>query len=54
VGLSLIHICLGGGPGKWKWIASAHPRSARYIARARQMAAAKTKSEGTRNKPLRT
>jgi hypothetical protein len=35
---------LHGGPGNWKWIAPAHPKSAQYIARARQVAAAKAKA----------
>jgi hypothetical protein len=43
---------LGGGPGNWKWIAPAHPKSAQYIARARQMAAAKAKAK--RNTPRRS
>jgi hypothetical protein len=32
---------LEGGPGHWRWIAPAHPKSAGYIARARKLAAAK-------------
>ncbi len=32
---------LEGGPGHWRWIAPAHPKSARYIAGARKLAAAK-------------
>ncbi len=32
---------LEGGPGRWRWIAPAHPKSAGYIARARRLAAAK-------------
>ena len=32
---------LEGGPGRWRWIAPAHPKSAGYIARARKLAAAK-------------
>jgi hypothetical protein len=43
---------LEGGPGKWKWIAPAHPKSAQYIARARQLAAAKAKAK--RNNPRLT
>jgi hypothetical protein len=43
---------LEGGPGRWKWIAPAHPKSALSIARARQLAAAKAKAK--RNTPLRT
>ena len=33
-----------GGPGRWRWIAPAHPKSAGYIARARKLAAAKAKA----------
>ena len=43
---------LEGGPGSWKWIAPAHPKSARYIARASQMAAARAKAK--RNHPRQT
>jgi hypothetical protein len=43
---------LEGGPGHWDWIAPAHPKSAHFIARARQLAAAKAKA--TRNNPRRT
>jgi hypothetical protein len=43
---------LEGGPDHWDWIAPAHPKSAQYIARARQLAAAKAKA--TRNNPRRT
>jgi hypothetical protein len=43
---------LEGGPGRWKWIAPAHPKSAWYIARAREMAAAKAKAR--RNNPRLT
>lgn len=43
---------LEGGPGHWKWIAPAHPKSAGAIARARQLAAAKGKAR--RNGPLQT
>jgi hypothetical protein len=32
---------LEGAPGRWRWIAPAHPKSARYIAGARKLAAAK-------------
>ena len=32
---------LEGAPGRWRWIAPAHPKSARYIAGARRIAAAK-------------
>ncbi len=32
---------LEGAPGRWRWIAPAHPKSARYIAGARKIAAAK-------------
>jgi hypothetical protein len=42
---------LEGGPGHWKWIAPAHPKSAFYIVRARQLAAAKAKAR--RENPLR-
>jgi hypothetical protein len=42
---------LEGGPGKWKWIAPAHPKSAAYITRARRLAAAKAKAK--RNDPRR-
>ena len=48
---------LEGGPGHWEWVAPAHPKSAQYIARARQMAAAKAKAKATaskRNHPLQT
>ncbi len=41
-----------GGPGEWQWIAPEHPRSARYIALARRMAAAKGKAK--RNDPRQT
>jgi hypothetical protein len=46
---------LEGKPGAWKWVAPAHPKSAFYIARARQLAAAKAraKAEASRNDPLR-
>jgi hypothetical protein len=46
---------LEGLPGAWKWIAPAHPKSAFYIKRARQLAAAKAKgyAEAKRNDPLR-
>jgi hypothetical protein len=46
---------LEGAPGHWKWVAPAHPKSAFYIARARQLAAAKAKAkaEAKRNDPLR-
>jgi 5-methylcytosine-specific restriction endonuclease McrA len=46
---------LEGAPGRWKWVAPAHPKSAFYIARARQLAAAKAKAraEARRNDPLR-
>jgi len=43
---------LEGGPGHWKWIAPAHPKSAMYIARAREMAAAKARAR--RENPLRS
>jgi hypothetical protein len=43
---------LEGAPGRWKWVAPAHPKSARYIARARQLAAAKAKAK--RNQPRQT
>ena len=39
---------LEGGPGRWKWIAPAHPKSAGYIARARRLAAAKAKAGAVR------
>jgi hypothetical protein len=42
---------LEGGPGHWEWIAPAHPKSAGFIARARQLAAAKAKAK--RNDPRR-
>jgi hypothetical protein len=45
---------LEGGPGHWKWIAPAHPKSAGFIARARQLAAAKAKAKANRNNPRRT
>jgi hypothetical protein len=35
---------LEGSPGRWKWIAPAHPKSATYIARARKLAAAKAEA----------
>lgn len=41
-----------GGPGDWQWIAPEHPRSARYIALARRLAAAKGKAK--RNDPRQT
>lgn len=41
-----------GGPGKWRWIAPQHPKSAQYIARARKLAAAR--ANATRNRPRRT
>jgi hypothetical protein len=46
---------LEGSAGKWKWVAPAHPKSAFYIARARQLAAARAKAmaEAKRNDPLR-
>jgi HNH endonuclease len=46
---------LEGSAGKWKWVAPAHPKSAFYIARARQLAAARAKAmaEAQRNDPLR-
>jgi hypothetical protein len=40
---------LAGGPGRWDWIAPAHPKSARYIARARKLAAAKARAAAGRN-----
>jgi hypothetical protein len=43
---------LEGGPDEWRWIAPEHPKSAGYIARARQMAAAKGKAK--RNDPRQT
>jgi hypothetical protein len=43
---------LEGGPGHWDWIAPLHPKSAGFIARARQLAAAKAKAK--RNNPRRT
>jgi hypothetical protein len=43
---------LEGGPDEWRWIAPEHPKSAGYIARARQMAAAKGKAK--RNNPRQT
>ena len=43
---------LEGEPGSWKWIAPAHSKSARYIARASRMAAAKAKAK--RNHPRQT
>jgi hypothetical protein len=35
---------LEGSPGHWKWIAPAHPKSARYMAKARKLAAAKAET----------
>jgi hypothetical protein len=35
---------LEGSPGDWKWIGPAHPKSARAIAKARKVAAAKAKA----------
>jgi hypothetical protein len=45
-----------GGPGHWKWIAPARPKSAGAISRARKLAAAKAKANVTkdRNRPRRT
>jgi hypothetical protein len=45
---------LEGGPGHWDWIAPAHPKSAQFIARARQLAAAKANAKRNRNNPRRT
>jgi hypothetical protein len=48
---------LEGGPGQWKWIAPAHPKSAFFIARARQLAAARAaaaRAAAKRNNPLQT
>lgn len=45
---------LEGGPGHWEWIAPAHPKSAQFIARARQLAAAKAKAKAKRNNPRLT
>jgi hypothetical protein len=39
---------LKGEPGNWEWIAPAHPKSARYIAKARQLAAARAKATAAR------
>ena len=36
---------LEGGPGIWRWIAPAHPKSAPAIARARKLAAIKAKAK---------
>jgi hypothetical protein len=41
---------LEGKPGDWKWIPPAHPKSARYIARARKLAAAKGKASVARQR----
>jgi hypothetical protein len=41
---------LEGKPGDWKWIPPAHPKSARYIARARKLAAAKAKASVARQR----
>jgi HNH endonuclease len=38
---------LEGKPGRWKWIAPAHPKSAQYITRARRLAAAKANAPRT-------
>ncbi len=38
---------LQGKPGRWKWIAPAHPKSAQYITRARKLAAAKASAQRT-------
>ena len=38
-----------GGPGTWKWIAPADPKSAGFIARARKLAAAKAKTKAAVN-----
>lgn len=43
---------LEGGPGQWKWVAPDRPKSARYIAGARALAAAK--ANAGRNRPRRT
>jgi hypothetical protein len=43
---------LEGGPDEWQWIAPEHPKSAHFIARARQIAAARAKAK--RNNPRRT
>jgi hypothetical protein len=47
---------LEGEPGSWQWIAPAHPKSAHYIAKARQMATAKSAAKAAgiakRNWPL--
>jgi hypothetical protein len=43
---------LEGGPGAWKWITPAHPKSALYITRARRLEAARAKAR--RNDPQRT
>jgi hypothetical protein len=45
---------LEGSPGRWKWVAPAHPKSAAYIARARRLAATKAAAKAERNKPLQT
>jgi hypothetical protein len=43
---------LEGSPGHWKWIAPAHPKSAKFIARARKLAAAKAEAQrAARRKP---
>ena len=38
---------LEGKPGRWKWLAPAHPKSAQYITRARKLAAAKANAQRT-------
>jgi hypothetical protein len=43
---------LEGAPGRWKWVAPKHPKSAHYIAKARQLAAAKANAK--RNHPRLT
>jgi hypothetical protein len=41
---------LEGKPGSWRWIAPAHPKSAGSIARARKLAAAKSKARAARRR----
>jgi hypothetical protein len=38
---------LEGAPGRWRWIAPPHPKSASYIAGARRLAAAKAAAKTT-------
>jgi hypothetical protein len=43
-----------GGPGHWKWVAPARPKSAGAVSRARKLATAKANVTKDRNKPRRT